>query len=111
MALYRTFTFKPLEPIISPCRSRFSPLNPFPIPIGMPAILHNTSLIKNTKFCHLKMNFGDPERDTGVVGNASGDPSLDWSNECDCESGGVWQRSRQSWICLTVDSRKEVVEE
>ena len=57
------------------------------------------------------MNLGVSGGDTGVIGNASGDPSLDWSNECDCESGGVWRRCRQSSNHLIVDPKKQRVVE
>ncbi len=61
----------------------------FPFAHGAPTVLRNALLSTNTNANHLNMNWGDSIGDTGVVGNASGDPSLEWSNECDCESGGV----------------------
>lgn len=41
--------------------------------------------------------------DTGVLGNIiDGDPALEYSNECECESGGVW-RSVVSHASCNVD--------
>ena len=38
-----------------------------------------------------KASRGDSDSETGVPGNINdGDVSLEWSKECECESGGVW---------------------
>ena len=35
---------------------------------------------------------GEPGIDTGVPGKTiDGDPAREYSNECECDSGGVWQ--------------------
>lgn len=35
---------------------------------------------------------GESGIETGVLGNITvGDPALEYSKECECESGGVWQ--------------------
>lgn len=33
---------------------------------------------------------GELEPDTGVPGKTDGDPAREYSNECECDKGGVW---------------------
>ena len=89
MTLYCTVTFGPSNPTHQSTIKNTMISDLFLPALGAPAVFRNASLSTNTNANHLNMNLGDSEPDTGVVGSASGDPSLDWSNECDCESGGV----------------------
>lgn len=37
---------------------------------------------------------GESGIEAGVPGKIIGDPSLEYSNECECDKGGVWQIGR-----------------
>ena len=46
--------------------------------------------------CYRMTKRGESGIEPGVPGKTDGEPPLEYSNECECDNGGVWQVCRQS---------------
>ena len=74
-------------------REEYLPFKPAPTP-GKESLAPELRRYERTSYCYCMAIWGEVGIETGVLGNIiDGDPALEYSNECECESGGVWQNA------------------